>query len=60
VSYVFFYRYANGTEGFGYYDDFQEAKERMSEFSDDSKDAASSVQFGIACIEETDSINWED
>ena len=58
-QYVFFYRYENGIEGFGYYDDYQEAMERMSEFRDDSIDAGSHVEFGIACIEACDRVNVE-
>lgn len=54
-QYIFFYRYTSGTEGFGYYADYEEAMERMEEFMIDSMYDA--VEFGIACIEKTVSNN---
>ncbi|MDB5056152.1 MAG: hypothetical protein JWM44_4202 [Bacilli bacterium] len=57
MTYLFFYRYENGVEGFGYYEDRQEATSRMAEFKKDSIAASSKVEFGIAFIEDSFSLN---
>lgn len=57
MKYLFFYRYADGTEGFGFYGDRKEAKERMDEFGDQVKHYGSQVEYGIAGIEDTESLN---
>jgi hypothetical protein len=58
MDYIFFYRYENGTEGFGFYSDEQEAKDRMKEFKVDTTNSKIKVSFGIALIE--DSVSWVD
>lgn len=58
-SYIFFYRYENGTEGFGYFGSYKEANERMTEFALDSEKYNSKVQFGIAEIADYGNVGLE-
>lgn len=58
MTHIFFYRYEDGTEGFGFYD-HKEALERIEEFKDQVTHLGSRVEFGIACIESSECLNCD-
>lgn len=58
MKYIFFYRYADGTEGFGFYDE-QEARDRMEEFKEQAAHYDNQVEFGIACVESVETLNLD-
>lgn len=50
LDYIVFFNYENGTREFGYYEDYEEAKERYDEALKDAKTYGSRVEIGIAEI----------
>lgn len=52
TEWMFFYRYEDGTEGFGFYDTEEEANGRLREFRIDTRKYSDNikVQFGTAQI----------
>lgn len=60
MEYIVFFNYSNGTREFGYYSDYEEAKERFDEAVEDSKTYGSNVEIGIAEIVDVTKVNWND
>lgn len=58
MDYILFHNFEDGTQVFGYYDNYEEAKESYDSAVEEYSGMNAAVEVGFAEIQETQTFNW--